>query len=319
MAKADNMLAILWLLRAQRRLTAARMAEELEISERTVYRYIDSLCASGVPIIADLGPDGGYRLAENFQGAPLFFEPTELNAIFHAAQFAEEMGYPHSQALESATTKIRQNLTLEQQERITRHTAAFRAIRLPRGGDVQPWLAYLEQAVADTERVRIAYQKPEQREAEERTVDPYGVVHSAGLWYMVGLCHERQAIRQFRVDRVRTVWPTGERFERPADFRLEEYFSDEWVQKRQRSIAVHLEGEPWVLAALADHWYLRYCVVEQAPRALHLLVDPSGLAQLPTILLPYGRSVSVRAPAYLRQSLVELAQEWLEHHASTKD
>lgn len=319
MAKADNMLAILWLLRAQRRLTAAKMAEELEISERTVYRYIDSLCASGVPIIADLGPDGGYRLAENFQGAPLFFEPTELNAIFHAAQFAEEMGYPHSQALESATTKIRHNLTPEQIERIARHTAAFRAIRLPRGGDVQPWLAQLEQAVADTERVLIAYQKPEQSEAEERTVDPYGVVHSAGLWYMVGFCHQRQAIRQFRVDRIRTVWPTSERFERPTDFRLEEYFSDEWIQKRQRSIEVHLEGEPWVLAALADHWYLRYCVVELAPGRLHLLVDARGLAELPAILLPYGKNVSVRAPRHLRQSLVELVQEWLEHHASTKD
>lgn len=319
MAKADNMLAILWLLRAQRRLTAAKMAEELEISERTVYRYIDSLCASGVPIIAELGPEGGYRLAENFQGAPLFFEPTELNAIFHAAQFAAEAGYPHSQALESATTKIRQNLTPEQIERTRRHTAAFRAIRQPRGGDVQPWLAHLEQAVAETERVLITYQKPEQSEAEERIIDPYGVVHSAGLWYMVGFCHQRQAIRQFRVDRVSTVWPTGERFERPADFRLEEYFSDEWIQRRQRSIAVHLEGEPWVLAALAEHWYLRYCLVERAPQTLHLQVDQRGLAELPAILLQYGRKVSVRAPSYLRQSLVELAQEWLEHHASTKD
>lgn len=316
------MLAILWLLRAQRRLTAAKMAEELEISERTVYRYIDSLCASGVPIIAELGPDGGYRLAAHFQGAPLFFEPPELNAIFHAAQFAAEMGYPHSQALESATTKVRQNLTPEQIERITKHTTAFRAIRLPRGGAVQPWLAHLEQAVADDRRVLISYQKPEQSAAEERLVDPYGIAHSAGLWYLVGLCHERGAIRQFRVDRIRTVGETGEHFQRPADFRLEEYFADDWIQQRLQAgplTEVQLTGEPYALSLLADHWYLRYCIRERAPRLLQLQVDPRGMADLPGILLPHGKSVSVRAPESLRQDLIELARQWQDHHSAPKD
>jgi predicted DNA-binding transcriptional regulator YafY len=317
MAKADNMLAILWLLRAQRRMTAAQLAEALEISERTVYRYIDSLCASGVPVIADLGPDGGYSLAANFQGAPLFFEPTELSAIFHAAQFAREAGYPHSQALESATTKVRQNLTPEQLEYIARHTDAFRFVPLPRGGPVQPWLPQLESAVADSTTVRIWYQKPDQAEAEERVVDPYGVVYSVGLWHMLGLCHGRQAIRQFRVDRIRGLERTEQRFRRPADFRLETYFSDEWLKARLTTgpfTEVHLQGRPEVIAMLADHWYIRYCILEQAVSTLRLQMDPRGLTQLPAILLTHGTGIKVISPEGLRLEIIALATQWLEHH-----
>lgn len=60
--KADNMLSILWLLRTRGRVTAKQLAESLEIHVRSVYRYIDALCASGVPIVAEAGPNGGYSL-----------------------------------------------------------------------------------------------------------------------------------------------------------------------------------------------------------------------------------------------------------------
>lgn len=311
------MLAILWLLRARRRMTAARIAEALEISERSVYRYIDSLCASGVPIIADLGPDGGYRLAEGFQGAPLLFDPTELSALFHAAQFAQEAGHPHSEALDSATKKLRQSMSPEQIDYITRHTAAFRAVRMPRGGPVEPWLGALEHAVADSVSVRLSYHKPEQTQPSERLVDPYGVVHNAGLWYLVGYCHERMAVRRFRVDRIRELAPTTDHFDRPIDFQLDRHFSDDWIQERLQTgplTDVLLTGEPWALAALTDHWFVRYCVFAHSPESLHLRVDPRGLARLPAILLPYGTAIRVHSPDGLREALLELVKAWAAHH-----
>lgn len=70
MSKADHMLSILWLLRSGRRMTAKQLSNKLEIHIRTVYRYIDSLCASGAPIIADSGPNGGYRILNRFTESP---------------------------------------------------------------------------------------------------------------------------------------------------------------------------------------------------------------------------------------------------------
>ncbi len=71
--KNDNMLAILWMLNSGTKITAKQIAERLEINIRTVYRYIDSLCASGVPIVSDAGQNGGYSLLNDFINAPLFF------------------------------------------------------------------------------------------------------------------------------------------------------------------------------------------------------------------------------------------------------
>lgn len=73
MAKIDNMMSILWMLSSDKKVTAKEISEKLEINIRTVYRYMDTLCASGVPIIADAGHNGGYTLLNNFVEAPLFF------------------------------------------------------------------------------------------------------------------------------------------------------------------------------------------------------------------------------------------------------
>jgi predicted DNA-binding transcriptional regulator YafY len=91
MSKADNMLSILWMLKAEKRVTAKQLAVALEINIRTVYRYIDALCASGVPIVADSGHNGGYSLLHSFNEAPLFFDRDEQKALVHAAIFAKEL------------------------------------------------------------------------------------------------------------------------------------------------------------------------------------------------------------------------------------
>ncbi|MFN1920462.1 helix-turn-helix transcriptional regulator [Clostridioides difficile] len=72
MAKIDNMMSILWMLNSDKKVTAKQISEKLEINIRTVYRHIDALSASGVPIISDTGHNGGYTLLNNFIKAPLF-------------------------------------------------------------------------------------------------------------------------------------------------------------------------------------------------------------------------------------------------------
>lgn len=76
------MLAILWMLNSGVKMTAKQISEKLEINIRTVYRYIDALSASGVPIISDTGHNGGYSLLNNFIRAPLLFDIEEKKHFF---------------------------------------------------------------------------------------------------------------------------------------------------------------------------------------------------------------------------------------------
>ncbi len=128
MSKTDNMLAILWLLKTEKRMTAKQLAETLEIHIRSVYRYINSLCASGVPIIADSGHNGGYSLLHEFTEAPLFFNLEEQKALVHAGRFAEEGGYPFGDALNGAISKLKRYANPEQSNKLERHSASFDVI-----------------------------------------------------------------------------------------------------------------------------------------------------------------------------------------------
>ncbi len=317
MAKADNLLAVLWLLRSRRRVTAAQIAESLEISVRTAYRYIDALSASGVPVVAESGPDGGYSLPESFRTAPLFFETLELVSLFQASLFAEQAGYPHSAALESALAKVRRNISPDQASDLERHTTGFVVVPSRRGGPVEPWLPELERAVAKEQTLELLYAKPNGEEPEQRVVDPYGLVYRAGLWYVQGFCHIRQALRDFRVDRLCAVRQTGASFRRPADYRPTGEYDDHWIEERLQQgelTLVRLTGDPPAITALCEHWYLSRCLVERRGKMAVFRIDPTGLQHTAAQLASLGAAVTIVEPISLRRAVAEILNRWLAHH-----
>jgi predicted DNA-binding transcriptional regulator YafY len=317
MAKADNLLAVLWLLRSRRRVTAPQIAEELEISLRTAYRYIDALSASGVPVIADTGPEGGYSLPEQFRSVPLFFAHDELVALFQAGLFARQAGYPYTRAMEAALDKVRRNLSPSQVADLERHVSGLTVAASQRGGPVEPWLSQLEEAVADGATVEMSYWKPVSEAPEVRTLDPYGLVYWAGLWYVSGFCHLRQAVRDFRVDRIQGLRRTGATFQRPADFRHEGSDKGEAIRERLRQgpvTTVRVAGQPWVIATLCEHWYLRHCLQERAGREASFGLDPVGLREAIGYLASFGDSLRILEPGDLRREVAGRLRTWLAHY-----
>lgn len=159
MAKADNLLAILWLLQSRKRTTAVELAEHLEISVRTVYRYIDSLCASGVPIVAESGPEGGYQLFNRFLQMPLFFSDEELKAIFQAATFAKQADFPFGEAMDQALQKIKSVLKEGQLETLEAQLEKTDVLSKPIFSVDTHLLQQLEQTAYKQQTVEIDYKK----------------------------------------------------------------------------------------------------------------------------------------------------------------
>lgn len=311
MAKWDNMLSMLWMLRSGRKLTAAQIADSLEISVRTVYRYIDALCASGVPVVAESGHDGGIRILESFMETPLFFNSVELKALVDANKFAQAAGYPYTEELESALKKVENGLHEEQRHDLSRQTSSLDVISPARPPSVIPLLRDLEQAAKDGRTIRIAYRKPNVKQADEREVDPYGLAYDRNEWYTVAFCHRSQAMRTFRVDRIARLEPTEARFVKPERFSASAYFRDQSEREREADgplAIVRIAGEPDTLNAVCGHWHLRHYLTERTDREAWFQLDvPTMNKYLPMYLLTFGTAISIREPLELKRQIQKMA------------
>ncbi|WP_134682761.1 helix-turn-helix transcriptional regulator [Brevibacillus migulae] len=320
MSKADNMLSILWLLKTKKKITAKQLAETLEINIRTVYRYIDALCASGVPIISDAGHNGGYSLLHEFTEAPLFFDMEEQKALTHAAKFAKEAGYPHGEALDRAIAKLRKYTSQEQQNMINRHIVGFDVIHPPTDTALEQKLQELEMAVGNERTLTMAYHKGMATAPQTRQIDPYGLVYWKNNWYLVAYCHLRGEIRSFRADRIRTLSATDGTFTRPEGFSARHFFLSRLLpdlDNREQLIPVTIHAKEAALNDLCDHWLFGHGLIERSEqRAQFLLQKESVLYYVPYILVGYGKSIKKVEPQMLKEKMVELTAELYAYYSA---
>jgi len=318
MPKNDNMLAILWMLNSGVKMTAKQMSEKLEINIRTVYRYIDALCASGVPVISDAGHNGGYSLLNNFIKAPLLFDIEEKKALLHAAVFAKEAGYPLNEALGNATSKLKMYSNQEQEKILNHHSTGFDVINRMGDPSVQPVLAELEQAVANEFSVEIEYRTGREDQPRKRVIDPYGIVYWNNKWYTVAFCHLRNEIRSFRAERILLFNRTQTAFKRPEGFSAREFFIQNLLPDlvgKHGLTSFIIEGRSEALDDLCLHWYLGHHLKERTSNQAVFLLEEKTIHQyIPYFLLSYGKAIKIIEPQSLKEKLVAVASELMEYY-----
>ncbi|MFG3613458.1 helix-turn-helix transcriptional regulator [Rummeliibacillus stabekisii] len=315
MPKIDNILAILWMLSPGEKITAKQIAEKLEMNIRTVYRYIDTLSTSGVPIISDTGHNGGYTLLKNFIEAPLFFDFEEQTSLFHAAVFAEEAGYYGGEALNRAISKLSKYTNQEQETKINQHLTSLEVINRLSSPSMNPSLKKLEQAVADGCSVKILYHKSG---GEHRLVDPYRIIYWNNKWYVIGFCHLRNDIRSFRVDRIESLMLTEYKFNRPENFSARDFFMKNLlptIEDKKGITTLVINGNTSALEDICQHWYLGHYLQERTSnQAVFLLENDMIHTYLPYLLLPYGKSIQIIEPVSLKKRLIEVLAELIKFH-----
>ena len=198
MRRADRLFQIVLLLGRGRVLTAASLAERLEVSERTIYRDVQDLMASGVPI--DGEPGLGYALHAGFQVPPLMFDDNELEALVFGVDVAKSWGDP---ALAEAADRILAKVDAVLPERLRPKLAASRLFvpDLRLSAQVAELLGEVRGAIGDRRRVFIDYRTAEQA-ATERIIWPMALAYWGRTWTLGGWCELRQDFRSFRLDRI---------------------------------------------------------------------------------------------------------------------
>jgi predicted DNA-binding transcriptional regulator YafY len=321
MAKIDNMMAILWMLNSGRKITAQQISEKLEINIRTVYRYMDALSASGVPIISDTGHNGGYTLLNHFIKSPLLFEVDEQAALLHAAVFAKEAGYFSGEALNRATSKLKKYSNQEQERMLKLHVEGLGVVSPVGQASMEPILKILEQSIINKSSVEMEYHTNREEQPKCRIIDPYGIVYWNNNWYAIAFCHLRNEIRSFRVGRMLSITQTEMTFNRPELFSADEFFMKSLlpdVENKQGLVTLVISGNISALDNLCQHWFLGHHFKERTSNQVtFLLAEEAIYAYVPYLLLPYGKSIQVLEPISLKQKLIEVLYELIHYYSES--
>jgi predicted DNA-binding transcriptional regulator YafY len=221
MRRADRLFQLIQLLRARRVLTAARLARALAVSERTVYRDVQDLIASGVPIKGEAGI--GYALPRSFELPPLMFSGEEIEALVLGARVVESWSDPAlARAAASVLTKVELVLPERLKQRIAK--TPLLAPGFHRRERATAHLTALRAAISDREKVDLVYAGADATRTE-RTVHPLGLFFWGSTWSATAWCELRQDFRNFRLDRIEQLRPTGERFETEAGRTLDDFLA----------------------------------------------------------------------------------------------
>ncbi len=222
--RASRLLSIMMLLQARGRMSAESLAEELEVSVRTIYRDIDQLSAAGVPVYADIGRNGGFALLDGWRTRLTGLTAPEARALFLSGLPgpASELGLGDEVA--AAELKLLAALPADWQREATRMSSRFHLD--PKGwfstGPRPEHLKAIAEAVWNERRIRIRYDSWTQ--VSERVVDPLGLVLKGGVWYLVG--RRETGLRTYRLSQVLALTALDEHFERPADFDLPRHWRE---------------------------------------------------------------------------------------------
>jgi len=319
--RASRLVQLLLLLQARGRITAAVLAEELEVSERTIHRDVDALSAAGVPIYAERGPHGGIQLVDGYRTRLTGLTGDEAEALFLSGLPgpAAELGL--GTVVAAARLKVLASLPTELRARASRLVERFHldAAGWFHASESVPHLAALADAVWESRRLRITYRRGDA--GVERIIDPLGLVLKAGIWYVVAGADGQ--VRTYRARRVLAAEPTGETFVRPADFDLPTHWTDSIAayERATPSVIVTVRVDPDALGALAD------LVGERALRRAerldgqdadgwyHLRMAVDWPEEVPARMVAMGGRLEILDPPEVRDEALRLARRVIERHA----
>ena len=215
----SRVLTVLEWLQARDGLSCAELSRRLEVSPRSVRRYVEQLQSLGIPVQGTPGRGGGYRLRPGFKLPPLTFSDDEALALALGLRAAKQLGLSTAApATESALAKLERVFPahLTESLRALEATLSFTATAQPAPPATETVLA-LGRAAQQRQRVQLEYEA-HRAERSSRAVDVYGLAVHEGRWYAIGHCHLRAGLRLFRVDRIHSLQTLATTFERPQQW-----------------------------------------------------------------------------------------------------
>lgn len=300
--KYQVMLKMLVMLTTRRQVTAKEIADRFDISQRSVYRYVEELNVAGVPVDVVRGRYGGIFISDTYKIPAGYFTVGEYDAVINALT---AMG---GQINDDNVTTALDKLTKKRKDD-NREISVCGNIIVDGGswadmGSFSEKMKICEVAVKNCQSIEIDYISRE-GEHSRRIIDPYVLIFKQNVWYVYAYCHSRQNYRTFKVGRIKLARFTGNTFERKEIMRKDIPLNFEYSSEQLTEVTLEIKKD-----ALAD--------VEELVGVDN--VEPRGNGLIATVSLPddetlvgkilsYGGKVKVLAPAALKEKVKRVALE----------
>ncbi|SER77059.1 helix-turn-helix transcriptional regulator [Lentzea albida] len=308
--RASRLVSLLLLLQTKGRMTAQALADELEVSVRTIYRDVESLHAAGVPLYGDAGPSGGYQLLDGYRTRLTGLTEQEAESLFLAGLPGPAADLGLGDAVSAAQLKLMAALPSPMRDRASRMATRFHldAPAWYYDPERSPLLGLVADAVWRERLLEVSYRRWRSPEDVTRVLRPLGLVLKAGRWYLVAQGSSR--ISTYRVAQIQTAAVLEESFTRPEGFDLAAHWAEslEDFQSRQYTgeAVIRLSERGW--ESFASH-----VLPVVAKAAEESVVDDGGgfrvtipiesLGHATGMLLRLGGEVEVLHPAELREQV----------------
>lgn len=297
MHNTSMMFAVLVTLLSEGKVTKKYLAEKLEVSERSIIRYMDALTDAGVPVYSTRGCTGGYSISAEFQFDKSYFTEGELNRMITLLKKSDDGERKKDAAI---IGKLKYMNKRKHDERYLLETDNLII-------DAGPWsnpalyrskMEIIQKAIDKQKSLNMMY--VDRYEAKtHRLFDPYYRILKAGVWYVFGYCHYRCDFRLFKLARIKSLIETDEAFSRrECDVyeKLEGEFDDAEI------IDLEIEFSSTVLNDI-EEWLGFEAVLERGYKYIAKAKLASG-QPLISKLLSFGSSVKVLSPPFLREEVL---------------
>ncbi len=242
----ERALGILLLLSSGKLVSATTLAERFDVSLRTIYRDIDRLIALGVPVDAERGAEGGYRLAKGYLHPPVALSRNETAALLSALALIRSIRTtPLATDLDAAERKLVASLPKAVHDLLSQADRIIGIEPVPAdifhaGTKAEPtgaWQRALDGfmlGLLESRRVRFDYANPSRQELRAHDVEPYGILFDRDLWYLAGRCVDTDILKIYRADRASDLEVSGFRFRPPKDFTVQSLLGGVWLSRAMR-------------------------------------------------------------------------------------
>ncbi len=318
-SRIHRILRLITLLQSGRSYNARQLAEELEVSRRTVFRDLNMLELAHIPYYYE-PESGSYRITGNFFLPPVNLTLAEaLGLLLVAGHNGSESGIPLISDSAKAALKIESVLPRPVRQHVgtVMKRTSVSLGPVSRHEEIDVIFDDLARAIIQRRVCRMVYVSFKDRRQLKLRVRPLRLVFLSRAWYLIAYSEDHGENRTFKLIRIRRLTPTRETFPAVGEDLIDEHFGQAWSMIPEgRIYKVHLHFEPMVAGNVSEvRWHPSQRVEWNDDGSIEFYAEVDGLGELSWWVMGYGDQVEVLAPSALRKRIRQTASRMAEKHS----